>query len=246
MEFDDRIDPTWQTLDDLQNGYYVIQSKDGFRFGIDAVLLADFAKTATGRAVDLCTGSGIIPILLSAKTQLERIDAVEIHPTAAEMAAQSVSLNGLDDRIYVKCADLRTAPEIYGKSVFDAVTVNPPYIRSGGGIASEGDMKLAARHEVMCTLEDVISVSSKLLKPLARFYMVHRPHRLADIIVLMRQYKIEPKLMRFVCPSMDKPANMVLIQGIKNAKSELKLMPDLYVYDRQGNYTKEIDYIYGR
>lgn len=235
-----------ETLDDLQNGYYIIQRSDGFKFGVDAVLLADFAKDAVGRAIDLCTGTGIVPILLAAKSRLKSIDAVEIQKEIADMAKRSVEYNGLEERIHIACADLNDAVARYGKAVFDAVTVNPPYMKVGSGLMNEDDLKLISRHEVKCTLEDVIRVSAELLKPMGKMYMIHRPSRLADIICCMRKYGIEPKVMRLVSPYLGKEANLVLIHGIKNAKSELKLLPTLYVYDKNGGYSKEIDEIYGR
>ncbi len=235
-----------ETLDDLQNGYYIIQRNDGFKFGVDAVLLADFAKDARGRTIDLCTGTGIIPLLLAAKTELERIDAIELQPQMADMAARSVRYNGLCDRVYIKQGDLKDALNIYGSGIFDTVTVNPPYMKAGSGIVNSGDMLTISRHEVMCTLEDVLRVSSGLLSPRGRLYMVHRPSRLADIFSLMRKYRIEPKLMRLVSPREGKEPNMVLICGLKNGKPELKLLPALYIYGSGGNYSKEIDEIYGR
>jgi tRNA1Val (adenine37-N6)-methyltransferase len=235
-----------ETLDDLQNGYYIIQRNDGFKFGIDAVLLSDFARDCTGRVMDLCTGTGIIPLLLAAKSSAERIDAVELQSEIADMAKRSVKYNKLDDRLCVRCADLKDAPAIYGKSSFNAVTVNPPYMKNGTGLMNDGDMKTISRHEVKCTLDDVIRVSSELLKPHGKFYMVHRPSRLTDIFCAMREYKIEPKRIRFVSPRIGKEPNLVLVHGVKNAKSDLKLLPQLYVYKEDGGYSKEIDEIYGR
>ncbi|MBQ3427667.1 MAG: tRNA1(Val) (adenine(37)-N6)-methyltransferase [Clostridia bacterium] len=235
-----------ETLDDLENGYSLLQRRDGFRFGIDAVLLSDFAKCNVGRLIDLCTGTGIVAVLLAAKTEIPHIDAVEIQKEIADMAARSVRYNKLEERVRIRCADLKDAPDIYGKSVFDAVTVNPPYMKSGAGLVNDADIKLISRHEVCCMLEDVMRVSADLLKTRGRLFMVHRPQRLADLIYLMRVYKIEPKRMRLVAPMEGKAANLVLIEGIKNAGSELRLMPTLYVYEKNGAYTKEIDTIYGR
>lgn len=235
-----------ETLDDLQNGYHIIQKKDGFRFGIDAVLLSDFAKSATGRVIDLCTGTGIIPLLLLAKSKAEHIDAVEIQPEIADMAKRSVAYNALEEKINVVCADLNDAPEIFGKSIYDAVTVNPPYMRTGSGLLNETDTKTVSRHEIKCNLDDVVRVSSQLLKPHGKMFMVHRPSRLAEIFSTMREYKLEPKIMRLIAPCEDKEVNLVLVCGIKCAKSDLKIMPTLYVYDKDGGYTKEIDEIYGR
>ena len=235
-----------ETLDDLQNGYQIIQKTDGFRFGIDAVLLSDFAKGVSGKVMDLCTGTGIIPLLLAAKSDAQHIDAVEIQPQIADMATRSVHYNNLEDRIHIECADLKESSGIFGKSVYDAVTVNPPYMRTGSGLTNSEDSRTISRHEIKCSLEDVIKVSSELLKTRGKLFMVHRPQRLADIMYLMRKYRIEPKIMRLVAPTLGKEANLVLIMGIKNASSELKMMPTLYVYDKHGGYSKEIDEIYGR
>lgn len=235
-----------ETLDDLQNGYYIIQKNDGFRFGIDAILLSDFSKSATGKVIDLCTGTGIIPLLLIKKSKAEHIDAVEIQPEIADMAQRSVIYNKLTEKISVKCADIKDALKLYSKSVYDVVTVNPPYMRKGSGLVNETDAKTISRHEVKCDIEDVIRTASALLKPHGKLFMVHRPSRLVDIFALMRQYKLEPKTIRFVAPTYGKEPNLVLVCGIKSAKSDLKMIPTLFVYDKNGDYTKEIDEIYGR
>lgn len=237
---------TNEILDDLQNGYRIFQKKDGFKFGIDAVLLSDFAKSVTGRVIDLCSGTGIIPILLAAKSTAEKIYAVELQSDIAEMASRSVEYNNLGGRLHIECGDICDAPKMFGKSVFDAVTVNPPYMRRGSGILNETDTKTISRHEVTCSLDDVIRVSSQLLKPYGKFFMVYRPSRLSEAFCAMHKYKIEPKIMRLVAPNEGKEANLVLIGGIKNAKPDLKIMPTLYVYESDGGYTKEIDEIYGR
>lgn len=233
-------------LDDLQNGYHIYQRTDGFKFGIDAVLLADFAKAKARRAMDLCTGTGIVPILLAAKTDIEHIDAVEIQHDMAELAKRSVGYNGLEKRISVLEGDLKDAPETFGRGVYDMVTVNPPYMKAGGGIVNAADMKTLSRHETACTLSDVVRVSAELLRPHGKLFMVHRPSRLADVFWEMRRYGIEPKLMRTVQPRPDREMNLVLICGIKGARPELKVLPPLVVYNADGSYTKEIDEIYGR
>jgi tRNA1(Val) A37 N6-methylase TrmN6 len=238
-----------ECIDDLQcGGLMLLQKKNGFKFGIDAVLLADFAKhTASKRTLDLCTGTGIVAVLLSAKTRTPVIDALEIQHEICDMAKRSVRINDIEDRVHITEGDLKKAAEIYGKAVFDKITVNPPYMKAGTGIFNnENPSKTISRHEVSCTLEDVIKSASELLCPKGRFYMVHRPSRLADILCLMRQYRIEPKCLRMVHPSPYKPANLLLVEGVKNGGSELKLTEPLYVYDENGNYTKEIDLIYGR
>lgn len=235
-----------ELLDDLQNGYYIIQRNDGFKFGVDAVLLADFAKCRAKKAMDLCTGTGIVPILLAAKTKIEHIDALEIQPEFVEMASRSVVYNNLQERIFIHEGDLKNAAKQFGKSCYDLVTVNPPYMKAGSGEVNAGDSKTIARHEVMCSLEDVIKAASDLLQPQGKFFMVHRPSRLVDIFCCMRQYKLEPKKIRFVAPKPGKEPNMVLIYGLKFGNAELHTMPTLYVYDNTGNYSKEIDEIYGR
>lgn len=231
----------------MQNGLFVIQREDCFKFGIDAVLLADFAKNMRAeRCMDLCTGSGIVPLLLSVKTKTPRIDALEIQADIADMADRSVSMNGLNERIFVRCGDLKDAAKIYGKRTFDAVTCNPPYMKSGAALKNEIDAKLIARHEVMCGIDDVISAAADLLKVGARLYMVHRPSRLADIFCSMRKFKIEPKRMRMVAPSAGKAPNLVLIEGAFCGGSELKVEPTLIVFDENGNETVEIKQIYNR
>lgn len=238
---------TDETLDDLQNGYYIIQKNDGFKFGVDAVLLADFAKDAPSKmTLDLCTGTGIVPILLCAKSKTPEIHALEIQEDIAEMAMRSAEYNKLTDRMFVKCGDLKNAANIYGKGKFDKITCNPPYMKGGAGLKNDVDTKTVSRHEVLCTLDDVIRVSSELLMSKGKFFMVHRPSRLADIMYTMRIYKIEPKKLRLVFPSPSKAPNLVLIEGMKDGGSELKLLPPLYIYSENGEYSEEIDEIYGR
>lgn len=230
----------------MQNGYYIYQRNDGFKFGIDAVLLSDFAKSCTGRVMDLCTGTGIVPLLLAAKSKAEQIDAVEIQPEMAVMAQRSVDYNKLNDKIHIQCADLKEAGTVFGKGRYHCVTVNPPYMKTGSGFVNAGDSRTISRHEVCCTLDDVIRVAAELMIPFGKLFIVHRPSRLADLFSVMRKYKIEPKLMRLVAPRAGKEPNLVLVQGVKNAKSDLKLLPQLMVYREDGSYSKEIDEIYGR
>lgn len=236
-----------ECLDDLQNGLFIIQKQNGFKFGIDAVLLSDFAKDAKSAAtLDLCTGTGIVPILLSAKTSTERIFGLEIQNDIAEMARRSVEYNNLTGRVSIECGDLKCAEQIYGKGRFDKITCNPLYMKHGGGIKNSSDTKSISRHEIMCSLDDVLRVSSGLLISKGRFFMVHRPSRLADIICAMRKYRIEPKRLRFVHSSYEKAPNLVLVEGMKDGGEELKLMPPLYVYNADGTYSEKIDRIYGR
>ena len=236
-----------ERLDDLQrNGLKIIQNPDGFCFGMDAVLLSGFASVKPGeRALDLGTGTGIIPLLLSAKTKGEHFTGLEIQTEIMKMAQRSVALNGLEKKIDIIQGDIKEASRIFGAASFDVVTSNPPYMNDAHGLKNPGDVKAISRHEVLCTLEDVVREGTKALKPGGRFYMVHRPHRLAEIITVMRQYKLEPKRMKFVHPFADKDANMVLIEAVRGGGAWLKLEPPVIVYKEPGVYTDEIYEIYG-
>lgn len=237
-----------ESLEDLQAGNLkLIQKKDGFRFGADAVLLADFAKDARAREMlDLCTGSGIIPILLSHKTKIEKIFGIELQRETFDTACRSVALNGLEKRIFLECGDLKNGAEIYGKRRFDLITCNPPYMPAGCGIKNEATAKLIARHEIACTLEDVIAVSAQLLTQHGHLMLVHKPTRLADIVCLMRKYDIEPKRIRFVHKKTDAEPSLVLADGAYKGGRELRIMPPLYLYDENGDETIELKRIYGR
>lgn len=236
-----------ETLDDLQNGYYIIQKEKAFRFGVDAVLLSDFAAIKKKDIViELGTGTGIVPILLYAKKKPLSITAVEILEEMAEMASRSVLYNKLEDHIKVFTMDLNKAPDFFGKGSFNAVVTNPPYLKLGSGIINPEEDQAAARFEVNCTLAEVVASAQKLLMPGGRFYMVHRTDRLADIIYTMREMEVEPKRIRFVHSSYNKKPHLLLIEGIKGGKPELKFMAPLYIYDAEGNYTEEINTIYGR
>ncbi|MCR5416500.1 MAG: tRNA1(Val) (adenine(37)-N6)-methyltransferase [Pseudobutyrivibrio sp.] len=236
-----------ERLDDLQiNGYKIIQHPDKFCFGMDAVLLSGFAKVKPGeKAVDLGTGTGILPILLAAKTEGEHFSGLEIQPESAEMASRSVSINELNNKIDIIEGDIKTASQIFGKGKIDVVTSNPPYMTNMHGLKNPQDAKAIARHEILCTLEDLIRETAAILKPMGRCYFVHRPFRLVEIITLMRQYKIEPKRMRLVYPYVDKEPNMVLIEGVRGGGPQLTVESPLIVYDAPGQYTKEILEIYG-
>lgn len=237
-----------ERIDDLQlNGLRIIQDTESFCFGVDAVLLSYIAENTKAESImDLCTGNGIVPILLAGKTNAKRICGIEIQEKQADLAKRSVSLNGLENRVFIYNMDLKDAVNEFKKGSFDAVTCNPPYIENSGGIINEKSEKAIARHEIMCTLEDVIKVSSELLAPLGRFYMVHKPERLVDIFSLMREYKIEPKRLWMVHPSKDKKANIVLVEGAKNGGRDLKMMEPIYVYAEDGNYSDMINKIYRR
>ncbi|MBR6614605.1 MAG: tRNA1(Val) (adenine(37)-N6)-methyltransferase, partial [Lachnospiraceae bacterium] len=199
-----------ERVDDLQrNGLKIIQKTDGFCFGMDAVLLSGFAHVKRGEKVlDMGTGTGIIPLLLSAKTQGEHFTALEIQKEIAEMAARSVAMNHLEDKIEIVNGDIKEASRIFGAASFDVVTTNPPYMNDAHGLKNPTEVKAISRHEVLCTLEDVVREGAKVLKSGGRMYMVHRPHRLIEIITAMKQYKMEPKRMCMVHPFKDKEANM--------------------------------------
>lgn len=237
----------FERIDDLQTGgLQIIQDTRAFCFGLDAVLLSDFAKHAPSSiTLDLCSGNGIVPLLLAAKTKTPRIVGLEIQNKAVQLARRSVDLNGLQSRIEIMCGDVKDAHRIFGPASFDAVTCNPPYISSGDGLINLAEAKAIARHEILCTLEDVITVTAEILRPRGRFFVVYRPERLVDLLTLMRQYRLEPKRLRFVHPFVNKSANLVLVEGVRGGGRELRMLPPLYVYEQDGSYTDEIYEIYG-
>ena len=236
-----------ELLDDLQvNGYEIFQHPGKFCFGMDAVLLSNFARVKKGEsALDLGTGTGIIPILLSAKTQGERFVGLEIQEESADMATRSVLHNGLEEKIKIVNGDIKEAVEIFGPASFDVITTNPPYMIGQHGIANASDAKTIARHEVLCTLDDILRQSAKILRPGGRFYMVHRPFRLAEIFSKMVELKIEPKRMRMVHPFIDKEPNMVLIEGTRGGNSRMTVERPLVVYKEVGIYSDELLGEYG-
>ena len=236
-----------ERVDDLQrNGLKIIQKTDGFCFGMDAVLLSGFAHVKRGEKVlDMGTGTGIIPLLLSAKTEGKHFTALEIQEEIAKMAARSVAMNHLEEKIEIVNGDIKEASQIFGAASFDVVTTNPPYMNDAHGLKNPTEVKAISRHEVLCTLEDVVREGAKVLKSGGRMYMVHRPHRLIEIITAMKQYKMEPKRMCIVHPFMDKEANMVLIEAVKGGGSWLKMEAPIIVYKEPGVYTDEIYDIYG-
>lgn len=236
-----------ERIDELQrNGYVIIQDPSRFCFGMDAVLLSGFTNVKPGEKVlDLGTGTGIIPILLEAKTRGRHFTGLEIQTESAEMARRSVQLNHLESKIDIVTGDIKDASRLFGASSFDVITTNPPYMIDSHGIKNELDAKTIARHEVLCTLEDLIRESAKILPPKGRFYMVHRPFRLAEIFCMMTNYKIEPKRMKLVYPYVDREPNMVLIEGLRGGKSRMTVEKPLIVYQKDGKYTDEIIEIYG-
>ena len=226
----------------------IIQNKDGFCFGIDSILLTDFAKNIkqNSKVIDLGTGTGIIPILLYGKTKNTKFVGVEIQPEVAEMADRSVKLNLLENNIEILNTNILELSKIYNRGSFDVVTTNPPYKKINTGVINENNKKLISRHEITASLEDFIRTASFLLKDLGEFYMVHRPDRLVDIFYEMRKNKIEPKKIKFIYPNKNKKTNLVLIKGIKNGKQFLEFENNLYVYNEDGNYTNEILKIYNK
>lgn len=237
-----------ETLDDLQlKGIKIIQKENAFRFGIDAVLLANFPKIKKNmRVIDLCTGTGIVPFIVAGKTEAATITGIEIQEEFVEMANRSVKLNNLEDRMNFIHGDLKDIKLLKSMEKANVVTVNPPYKLCNNGIVNPNDKLAIARHEVCCTLEDVIIAARVLLKDNGRFYMIHRPERLADILCLMRKHKIEPKVIKMIHPNSKKAPNIVLIEGQRDGGAFLKFEPPLYVYNDEGGFTEEIDKIYGR
>lgn len=236
-----------ERFDDLQrNGYRIIQKTNGFCFGMDAVLLSGFAQVKDGeRVLDLGTGTGIIPILLEAKTDGKHFTGLEIQDEMADMAARSVLCNHLEEKIEIVTGDIKEASRLFGMASFDVVTSNPPYMNDAHGLKNPDAQKAISRHEVLCTLEDVVREASKVLKPGGRFYMVHRPHRLIEIVTALTKYKLEPKRMKLVHPFVDKEANMVLIEAVRGGKSMIKVEAPIIVYKEPGVYTDEIRDVYG-
>ncbi len=239
-----------ERVDDLQcGGVKLIQNPEGFCFGVDAVLLADFAAKQIKKdstVLDMCSGNGIIPLLLSQKSAAKQITGLEIQEEVASMAHRSVQMNDLTAKIRMICGDLRRSEELFGSRSFHYITCNPPYKEKGGGLINEADTRTLARHEICCNLEDVVRVSSILLEPLGKLFLIHRPERLADLFCLMREYHIEPKRLRFVHPQPHKTATMILVEGAFRGRPKLFLEPPLYVYQSPGVYSEEIDRIYGR
>ena len=237
-----------ERLDDLQcNGLYLIQDPDKFCFGIDAVLLSNFAKAKkNGHVVDLCTGSGIVPILLSAKTGAKKITGIEIQSDIADMARRSVSYNKLDEKIDIINDDISNALKYINNCSVDSVCVNPPYMKDTTAIKNPDLPMAIARHELLTDLETVINIASKLLKESGKFFMVHRPSRLSEIFASMRQNRIEPKRLRFIHPYIESKANLVLIEGAKGSGVWMDVEPPLVVYKDKNVYTDEVLKIYGR
>lgn len=231
-----------ERVDDLQiKGYEIIQHPGRFCFGMDAVLLSSFAKVKKGeRALDLGTGTGILPILLEAKNDGEHYTGLEIQRESADMAGRSVAYNGLDKKIDIVTGDIKEAALRFGAASFEVITVNPPYMIGNHGLKNQSEALYIARHEALCTLDDILRESAKILKVKGRFYMVHRPFRLPEILTKMCAWGIEPKEMRLVYPFADKEPNMVLVGGIKGGNPRMRVGPPLIVYESEGKYTDEV------
>ena len=236
-----------ERIDDLEfKNLKIIQNKEGFCFGMDSILLSDFAKEMRHHAkvLDLGTGTGIISILLCGKTDLKKVIGVEIQKEVAEMASRSIQLNDLQDKFEIINENILNLNNIYENQSFDVIVTNPPYKKKNTGMINEKEKKIISRHEITANLEDFIKISKDLLKDNGEFYMVHRPERLVDILNLMRKYKIEPKILRFVYSDKNKESKLILIKGVKNGKPFLKVEKNLYIYDENGKYTEEILKIY--
>ena len=223
-----------ERLDDLQiAGLELIQDPEKFCFGVDAVFLSDFAKVKPGETVlDMGTGNGIIPILLSAKTKGKHFTGLEIQAETAEMARRSVRYNNLEDKVEIVTGDIKEAAEIFKPAFFDVITTNPPYMLAEHGLRNPDDAKAVARHEVLCSLDDILRESMRLLQDKGRFYMIHRPFRLTEILIKMNHYKIEPKRIQFIYPHIDKEPAMVLIEGVRGAKPRVTVEPPIIIYDK--------------
>ncbi len=226
----------------------IIQNRNGFCFGIDSILLSDFAKDIKkgSKVVDLGTGTGIIGMLLCCKTELSQLIGVEIQKEVCEMAKKSIKLNKLNDKFQILQANIKDIDKYLNKESFDAIVTNPPYKKNLTGIQNENEKKLISRHEISATLEDFIKVSSFLLKDHKDIYMVHRPDRLVDIIELLRKYKLEPKKLKIIYPKEEQSPKLILVKATKNAKPFLKIEKPIYIYEKTGEYTKEILKIYGK
>ncbi len=236
-----------ERIDDLErNGYRIIQDAKRFCFGMDAVLLSGFARVKEGaRVLDLGTGTGIIPILLEAKTDAAHLTGLEIQADSADMARRSVRLNGLEQKIDIVTGDIKEAGSLFDAASFDVITSNPPYMTGNHGLKNPNDAKAIARHEILCSLEDVVAQTAKLLKPGGNFFMVHRPFRLAEIMVLLHDYRLEPKRMQLVYPYADREPNMVLIEANRGGRPRMTVEKPLIVFREQGVYMPEITELYG-
>ena len=237
-----------ERLDDLErNGLMLIQHPGRFCYGVDAVLLSWFAKASEGeRVLDFCTGTGVVPILMTAKTAASHFTGLEIQEEGAKMASRSVMLNHLGYKVSIICGDLKNTKTLFGKGVFNVVTVKPPYLAGGWVVVGADYSKAVSRHEILCSLEDVIRESANVLVAGGRMYMVHRPYRLGDIICLMKQYKMSHRRLCMVHPKASQEANLVLIEGIRGGNTQIRVEAPLVLFDEDGQESKQIKMIHGR
>lgn len=237
-----------ERVDDLDlKGLKIIQNPDWFCFGVDAVLISDFARVKKkDRVVDLGTGTGIIPLLVYGRYEPQEIIGVEIQEEVAEMAARSMELNGLQERLKIYRGDIKDCFKDIGVNSYDVVLSNPPYKKGNTGILNPGDKKAISRHELLINLDELIFSAAKLLKDGGRFYMIHRPERLKDIILGLDKNRFNPKRIRFIHPSVSKKPTMVMVEAVKFGGDFLKVEEPLYVQNEDGSYTEEINRIYGR
>ena len=237
-----------ERIDDLEiNGFRIIQNPFCFCFGMDAVLLANFARISPkADVIDLGTGTGIVPLLLAAKSKGQYWTGLEIQENMVDMARRSVEMNEVTEKVNILQGDLKAVREMFKPARFGAVTSNPPYMKENSGLKNPSDTIYISRHEVSASLEDVVSAASYLLKTNGTFTMVHRPSRLPEIMEMMVKYRLEPKRMQLVQPTVDKEPNLVLIEGVKEAGRECRILPALAVYDNEGNYTEELLRYYGK
>lgn len=236
-----------ERIDDLEwKNLKIIQNTDGFCFGIDSVLLSDFSKNIKENSIiaDFGTGTGIVSILLSKKVNPKKIYGIEIQEEVAKMATKSVKLNNLDDVIEIKQMDIKETDNYFELGYFNAIVTNPPYKKLKTGLINDNEKQLISRHEVKCSLNDIVEKSFRLLKDKGELYMINRPERLVDIIDSFRKNKIEPKILRLVYSKVNSKPNLVLIKGVKNAKPSLIIEEPLIIYNEKGDYTDEILKIY--
>lgn len=244
---EERLIMPGERVDDLQrNGYHIIQDPGRFCFGMDAVLLAGFAGDAKGeRLLDIGTGTGILPLLMEARTAIPHLWGIEIQKESADMARRSVKLNSLEDKIDIITGDIREADRLFEAASFDVITCNPPYMIGQHGLQNANQAKTIARHEVCCTFQDIAEMSAKLLKPGGHFFLVHRPFRLSEILVALTARGLEPKRMQLVYPFVDKEPNMVLVEAVRGGNPRMRVEKPLIVYESPGVYASGICEIYG-
>jgi len=238
-----------ERIDDLQyKNLKIIQATDGFCFGIDSVLISDFAKNIkkNSKVADLGTGTGIIGLLLCKKTNLAEMTGIEIQEDVANMAERSIKLNNLEEKFSIINSNINEifSKKLLEKNVFDVVVMNPPYKEVGTGEINGNEKKLISRHEIKANLSDFIKTASGLLKDKGELYIVHKPERMPDIIQKLRENKIEPKELKIVYSNKNSEASLILIKAVKGGKKFLKIDRPLYIYNENGEYSDEIKHIY--